>query len=440
MGSVTEPCTCESFSSHCDDVPSVLRPGAAATDRWDGGAPPHSFHLDLPRRGKAGLGDATRCTGAVAGGQQRPVCLHHHCGWCHRSAHWLLHMLLQQKHHWGHGWQQHLCLCPRYAVNSGFVYVCFYHFILLASLRVEFEKCILFCSDPDVPFVPSPVPFGNHVLSDHEEMEIQCRVSDPSANVTLVNVDTQQPVSSVYDSKRGALGVFTAGTYVCKALINGEEHYSGEYIVHGWTGVCSATLRYKSDLSALCFLHLIPTLTPMLTLLSYLRWCRATCRAHSQADCSAGGRIHRSHLSGPGIWDSGRPLEIPWQTGEGTSLPLQHQKMNSNWCLSFIPSVESEFLVAGKSKYLLSLVPWQTNRASKTVHENKRDQEILYTLTIPQATTKDSGIYSCSITDIISNESQTKQLAIRVFGMKAVFFDLTIKSFRHHSINSYFFT
>lgn len=53
------------------------------------------------------------------------------------------------------------------------------------------------------------------------------------------------------------------------------------------------------------------------------------------------------------------------------------------------------------------------------MHENKRDQEILYTLTIPQASTKDSGIYSCSITDIISNESQTKQLAVRVFGMKA---------------------
>lgn len=84
------------------------------------------------------------------------------------------------------------------------------------------------------------VPFGNHVLSNHEEMEIQCRVSDPIANVTLVNVDTQQPVQSVYDSKRGALGVFTAGTYVCKALINGEEHDSEEYIVHGWAGACTS--------------------------------------------------------------------------------------------------------------------------------------------------------------------------------------------------------
>lgn len=114
--------------------------------------------------------------------------------------------------------------------------------------------------------MPSPVPFGNHVLSDHEEMEIQCRVSDPSANVTLVNVDTQQPVPCVYDSKRGALGVFTAGTYICKALINGEEHYSSEYIVHGWTGVCShnskwAILPFKCDLSTLSCVWWICTLT-----------------------------------------------------------------------------------------------------------------------------------------------------------------------------------
>lgn len=119
-------------------------------------------------------------------------------------------------------------------MHSSFELVSFYYLTLLSGLRNLFY----YITDPNVPFVPSPVPFGNHVLSDHEEMEIQCRVSDPSANVTLVNVDTQQPVPSVYDSKRGALGVFTAGTYVCKALIHGEEHYSGEYIVHGWTGVC----------------------------------------------------------------------------------------------------------------------------------------------------------------------------------------------------------
>lgn len=55
------------------------------------------------------------------------------------------------------------------------------------------------------------------------------------------------------------------------------------------------------------------------------------------------------------------------------------------------------------------------------MRENKRDQEILYTLTIPQASTKDSGIYACSITDIISNESQTKELTLTVYGIKHVF-------------------
>lgn len=52
------------------------------------------------------------------------------------------------------------------------------------------------------------------------------------------------------------------------------------------------------------------------------------------------------------------------------------------------------------------------------MHENKRDHEILYTLTISRASSKDSGIYSCSITDIMSNDSQTKQLMINVYGAK----------------------
>lgn len=106
-------------------------------------------------------------------------------------------------------------------------------------LNLETERNLFVSnSDPDSPFVPSPTPYGNHVLYGHEEMEIHCRVSDPNANVTLINVDTQQPVPCVYDSKRGALGIFTAGTYMCKAHINGEDHYSEEYIVHGSTGVC----------------------------------------------------------------------------------------------------------------------------------------------------------------------------------------------------------
>ncbi|XP_041861672.1 platelet-derived growth factor receptor alpha isoform X2 [Melanotaenia boesemani] len=199
----------------------------------------------------------------------------------------------------------------------------------------EYSSIYIYVPDPNVPFVPSSVPFGNHVLPDYEEMEIQCRVSDPSANVTLVNIDTQQPVPSLYDSKRGALGMFTAGTYVCVAVINGEEHYSGEYIVHGWQGDAALHVELTAKKTALLVGDTITV----------------TCLAR-------GSEILEDHWKYPG-------------------------KL--------------------------------ANRGLKTVRENKKDKEILYTLTIPQASTKDSGIYSCSITDIMSNENQTKQLAVQVF-------------------------
>uniref|UniRef100_A0A674MIP8 Platelet-derived growth factor receptor alpha n=1 Tax=Takifugu rubripes TaxID=31033 RepID=A0A674MIP8_TAKRU len=170
------------------------------------------------------------------------------------------------------------------AMHTGY-YRCFYRRNATEDADEAMQSIYVYVPDPDVPFVPLVVPFGNHVLSDHEEMEIQCRVSDPSANVTLINVDTQQPVPCMYDSKRGALGVFTAGTYVCKAVVNGAD---------------------------------------------IIMW--ATCY---QSCCA--------------------------------------------------------------------------NRAIKTVHENKKDQEILYTLTVPQASVKDTGIYSCSITDVVTNMSQTNE-------------------------------
>ncbi|KAK7889609.1 hypothetical protein WMY93_025169 [Mugilogobius chulae] len=56
-----------------------------------------------------------------------------------------------------------------------------------------------------------------------------------------------------------------------------------------------------------------------------------------------------------------------------------------------------------------------SNRGVKTVKEDQRNQEIRYTLTIPNASTKDSGIYTCSITDVMSSDSQTKTLTVTVF-------------------------
>ncbi|XP_072294210.1 platelet-derived growth factor receptor alpha isoform X2 [Eucyclogobius newberryi] len=203
---------------------------------------------------------------------------------------------------------------------------------------MEDSGIYVYVPDPDVPFIPSLASFGNHVLSGPDEMEVQCRVSDPSANVTLVNVDTQQPVPSVYDSKRGALGVFPGGTYVCKALINGHEYQSEEYIVHGWIGA------------------------------------------------TVGNALH-VELS------AGRTALLVGETITVSCLAKGSQVLEDHW------------------KYPGKL----SNRGIKTVKEDQKNQEIWYTLTIPHASTKDSGSYTCSITDVMSSDSQTKTLKVTVF-------------------------
>uniref|UniRef100_A0A1A8UQB2 Platelet-derived growth factor receptor alpha n=1 Tax=Nothobranchius furzeri TaxID=105023 RepID=A0A1A8UQB2_NOTFU len=220
------------------------------------------------------------------------------------------------------------------AMHTGY-YICFY---TNATHHTEESSIYVYVPDPDAPFVPSPWSFLNPVLSDHEEMEIPCRVSDPTAHVTLLNVDTQQPVPCVYDSKRGALGIFTAGTYVCKALIKGKEHYSEEYIVHGLIGTLHVELSAKK--------------TALMV---------------------------------------------------GDTIVVN--------CLARGPEMlEDHWKYPGKL----------ANRGSKTVKENRKAQEILYTLTIPQASTKDSGVYSCSLTDIVSTKSQTKEVNIQVFASEVM--------------------
>ncbi|XP_030627008.1 platelet-derived growth factor receptor alpha [Chanos chanos] len=210
-------------------------------------------------------------------------------------------------------------------------YSCYYY----SGNQTEESSIYVYVPDPDVPFVPSMVPFGNHVLTDHVEMEVPCRVSDPSANVTLVHMETQQVVPSQYDSKRGFVGLFNPGTYICKALINGQEYISEEYIVHGWLGGSALHVDLKAEKTALLVGETI----------------RVSCVAR-------GSEMLEDHWKYPGK-------------------------------------------VAG--------------RGVKMVKEDKRNMEIVYTLTVSRASTKDSGVYACSITDIMSNQGQTKELQINVY-------------------------
>ncbi|XP_076873224.1 platelet-derived growth factor receptor alpha isoform X2 [Brachyhypopomus gauderio] len=201
--------------------------------------------------------------------------------------------------------------------------------------EAEESSIYIYVPDIDVPFVSPDTPFANHVLTSPDEMEVPCRVTDPRANVTLVHVETQQVVPALYHSRRGFLGLFTAGTYVCQALINGVLYESEQYIVHGWTGGSELHVELNTARTALL-------VGQTLTL-----------------SCVAKGS---------------EMLEDYW-------------------------------------KYPGKLA----GRGVKTVKENKRDQEISYTLTVSNATTKDSGVYTCSITDIMSSESQTQELTITVY-------------------------
>ncbi|KAL4635447.1 platelet-derived growth factor receptor alpha [Arapaima gigas] len=219
--------------------------------------------------------------------------------------------------------------------HTGF-YTCFYLQANDTADSLQKSTIYVYVPDPQVPFIPSMGSFSTHILTNPDGMEIQCRVSDPTANVTLHSVDSKEPVPATYDSKRGMVGVFSAGTYICKALINGEEYFSEEYIVHGWSGGDS---ELKVDLQV-------------------------------------------EHTA---LW-VGESIVV-------TCVARGKEILEDHW------------------KYPGKVA----NRGEKAVKENKKKREIQYTLTIPQAQVKDSGLYQCDISDIDSEMSITRKVTITVY-------------------------
>ncbi|XP_072568564.1 platelet-derived growth factor receptor alpha [Paramormyrops kingsleyae] len=222
-------------------------------------------------------------------------------------------------------------------INATVEYTGYYscHHVDSNHTEQDLTGIYIYVPDPDMPFVPSLDPYSKHVLASMDDMEIQCRVSDPRTNVTLLNVDTQKEVPATYDSKRGMVGLFSSGTYVCKALVNDEEHYSEEYIIHGWT---------------------------------------------TNDDLQVELRVEHTAL-------------------------LVGQKLVVSCIARGSEMLEDLWKYPGK----------MGSRGVKTVRESKASQEINYTLTISQATTKDSGLYECSITDIMTTITRTKKVEITVY-------------------------
>ncbi|KPP62923.1 platelet-derived growth factor receptor alpha-like [Scleropages formosus] len=234
----------------------------------------------------------------------------------------------------------------------------------------------VYVPDPQVPFIPSTGLFGTHILTDPDGMEIQCRVSDPSANVTLHSVDSQEPVTATFDSKRGMVGVFSAGTYICKAVINGEEYLSEEYIVHGWTGHANKSCTNFADVCML-FSDRMQMRTSELLVNNSLS---TSSSPGGDSDLKVDLQVDRTAVR------AGESLLV-------TCVARGKEILEDHW------------------KYPGKMA----NRGEKAVKENKKKKEIQYTLTIPQAQAKDSGLYECSISDIDSDVSITREVTITVY-------------------------
>ncbi|KAK1175956.1 platelet-derived growth factor receptor alpha-like [Acipenser oxyrinchus oxyrinchus] len=221
------------------------------------------------------------------------------------------------------------------ASNTGY-YSCYYSAVNnTEDANLDKSSVYIYVPDPAVPFIPPLNQFSQHVPATYEDMEIPCRVTDPHSNVTLTNADTGLAISSLYDSKRGFIGVFPEGTYICEAIINGVEVMSEEYIVHGW---------------------------------------RETSELHVELEAPKT------------VVMEGEPIIV-------TCVARGSEMLEDHW------------------KYPGKLA----NRGLKTVKENKKDVEIRYTLSIPQASVKDSGLYECSITHVMSDEIQLKKVTITVY-------------------------
>ncbi|KAL0993868.1 hypothetical protein UPYG_G00114940 [Umbra pygmaea] len=93
----------------------------------------------------------------------------------------------------------------------------------------EDKDISVFVPDPGEWFVPLE-PFV--LMKEGENGTIPCTVSDPSINVTLYEKASNAHVEGTYHPAKGFTAVFQDGSYICRAVKNGEEKTSQVFYVH----------------------------------------------------------------------------------------------------------------------------------------------------------------------------------------------------------------
>ncbi|XP_044155091.1 platelet-derived growth factor receptor alpha isoform X1 [Bufo gargarizans] len=113
-------------------------------------------------------------------------------------------------------------------------YTCYYRDLQIDDSEIKGSEIYVYVPDPAVPFVPS-VLFDHIILVSEDEIAIiACRVTDLNLQVTLRNKDDGKIVHALYDSKKGFLGIFPSGSYVCETTVSGVLFKTEEFIVQTW--------------------------------------------------------------------------------------------------------------------------------------------------------------------------------------------------------------
>uniref|UniRef100_A0A8C5P8Q8 Platelet-derived growth factor receptor alpha n=1 Tax=Leptobrachium leishanense TaxID=445787 RepID=A0A8C5P8Q8_9ANUR len=130
-------------------------------------------------------------------------------------------------------------------VNTG-LYTCYDNHTQSEDSNIEGSNIYVYVPDPSMGFVPTMMIEHFIVQEEKESAFVPCRVTDPTSQVTLRNVETLRTVNAFYDSKQGFASNLSQGSYVCETTVNSMVFKTDPYIVQIW----KATQVFSVEMNA----------------------------------------------------------------------------------------------------------------------------------------------------------------------------------------------
>uniref|UniRef100_H3AL18 receptor protein-tyrosine kinase n=1 Tax=Latimeria chalumnae TaxID=7897 RepID=H3AL18_LATCH len=218
-------------------------------------------------------------------------------------------------------------------------YICYYppngSNIQGEDMEIEGTEIYVYVPDPTVVFVPIKQYEEFIFAPEGELVTIPCRITDPTLSVTLRNLDLNEVIHGLYDSKQGFIGKFLPGPYTCEVTINGTDiEFETQFLVQTW--------KAAPDL------HVEVTTTKT-------------------------------------VLKAGESITV-------TCVVTENEMVHQNW------------IYPGEAK----------ERGEKSYEESKNPMKLVYTLIIPNATVKDTGVYECVVKHVKDDVKEVKHVDIIV--------------------------